>query len=253
MKCSFTYDFSLHDSLVTWWSIDNGSDSIQHVTKGDRTTNDSAVDRLQEEERIVATGVRGRAIFLHFPYRKVSTIYLSLTIKSALVQDSGVYKCNAKTRLDTAASNSAKIQILHRTELLKTPKDISAVLNGEAKLSCNLIIDPSLVEDAEVYWTRNNRPTSFENTKIVPGQEDHKFELIHTLSNVNEEDTGQYKCHVITSYDSVHSGPAKLKLMSATVITRHPSSVVAVHGGVAQFRCKNIKILIFLTYNFFQM
>ena len=212
---------------------------------------DSAVDRLQEEERIEATGVRGRAIFLHFPYRKVSTIYLSLTIKSAKVQDSGVYKCNARTRLDTAASNSAKIQVLHRTELIGNPKDVSAVLDGKAKLTCELIIDPTLVEDAEVYWTKNDKPTQFENTKIVPGSDVHNFELIHALHNINEKDTGQYKCHVITSYDSVHSEPATLKLMSGTVITRHPSNVVAVHGGVAQFRF--LQIFSFLFFHAFSI
>ena len=102
-----------------------------------------------EDERMIATGVRGRAIYLNYPYRKVSTIYLNLAIKDAGVLDSANYTCHAKTRLDKATSNSAQLKVMHRTKLVKQPNDAAAVLGGDTQLLCEVFMDSALIEDAE--------------------------------------------------------------------------------------------------------
>ena len=65
LRCSFTYDFALHESLEVWW---------QFAGEGGQTT------RLLPEElsgqgdgRVFGTVLKGRAVYLSYPYRKVST------------------------------------------------------------------------------------------------------------------------------------------------------------------------------------
>ena len=139
---------------------------------------------------------------------------MTLSVTDVMVQDTGNYSCHARTRLDTATTNTAQIQIHHRTNLLKSPQDVSAVLDGPRSLSCQFQIDKRLIKDAEIYWTINNSPTPRDRTKTVPTGGDHQWKVLYEVDRVKQSDVGAYKCHVITSFDSSHSGPANLRLIS---------------------------------------
>ena len=78
----------------------------------------------------------------------------------AEVGDSGNYTCHAKTRLDVASTNSAKVQVYHRTKLLSPPSQVSSVISGKAELTCSMRVDPALMSDADIYWTINYQSTS---------------------------------------------------------------------------------------------
>ena len=239
LDCSFTYDFSLHESLETWWNINDGTSNRQIKTVGDRIVEQSADQPVltDKNQRVIATGVRSRAIFLNYPYSKVSTIYMRLSISDAIVEDSGNYSCHAKTRLDSTQSNLAQINVYYRTKLLRPPEDVSAVLSGQSSLTCNFLIDSRLISEAEIYWTANNQPTASKRTKIAASNNNKNTWMItHKIENVTKNDVGRYKCHVITSFDSAYSGASILRLMTGSIITLHPSNVVTVLGGVAQFR-----------------
>ena len=84
LHCSFTYDFSLHPSLVTWWTVSSG--------EAVRVLDTSHTERLEE------TALSGRALYLTYPYRKISTIYLSLSLANVLMEDDGNYTCHARYR-----------------------------------------------------------------------------------------------------------------------------------------------------------
>ena len=161
LRCSFTYDFSLHDSLETWWTVTKGSETYKLEVGQEklRDATDPGSRFQRSSERVYANGFRGRAIYLNYPYRMVSTLYLRLTIIDAEVGDSGLYTCHASTRLDAAHTTSSKIQVFHRTKLLDPPMPVSAVLGGTATMKCGMRIDPALVEDADIYWTRNYKAT----------------------------------------------------------------------------------------------
>ena len=88
MQCSFTYDFSLHDSLKVWWEFNN--------EKGQKTKmkpEDVTEDGIN---RVFGTVMKGRAFFISYPYRKVSTIYMTLSIDNVLLEDDGNYTCHAR-------------------------------------------------------------------------------------------------------------------------------------------------------------
>ena len=82
LHCSFTYDFSLHSSLETWWTVERGGLLAVLHTEGD--------------ERRHSTDLRGRAVYLSYPYRQISTIYLSLSLDNVLLEDDGNYTCHAR-------------------------------------------------------------------------------------------------------------------------------------------------------------
>ena len=82
LRCSFTYDFSLHSSLEAWWTVERGGLRAVLQTEGD--------------ERRHSSHLRGRAVYLTFPYRQISTIYLTLSLEDVLLEDDGNYTCHAR-------------------------------------------------------------------------------------------------------------------------------------------------------------
>lgn len=54
--------------------------------------------------------MQGRAAYLTFPYRKVSTTYLTLTIREVGLEDDGWYTCAAATRMDKAKHKVISMQ-----------------------------------------------------------------------------------------------------------------------------------------------
>ena len=97
--------------------------------------------------------------------------------------------------------------------------------------------DPSLIGDAEVYWTLNGRGTVSEWTRVsrVVAEDPAMFSLEHTIPTVTRGEVGQYACHVITSFDSAHSAYAGLTVRSGTRILEHPQSIMVLEGGQAEF------------------
>ena len=174
-------------------------------------------------------------MYLMYPYRKVSTVYLSLVIPNPKVTNSGSYTCNAETLLDKASTNSAKVEIIRRSEILVHPKPESAVLGGTATLSCELLVDSRIANESEIYWTLNGLQTSMERIKY-DNVSSNSIKVSYIIPSVSDEDVGYYECHAITSYDSVHSRSARLHLLKATMIMRHPSDIKVALGGKAQFR-----------------
>ena len=235
LQCSFTYDFSLHHSLKTWWALNNDKETI----KIDSISEDqlpSAVDSESENENdMIATVLKGRAMYLMYPYRKVSTVYLSLVIRNPKVENSGSYTCNANTHLDKASTNAADVEIIRRSGILSHPESVSAVFGGIATLSCELLLDSRIANESEIYWTLNGLPTSTERTKYDKGSS-NSYIVSYKIPSVSDKDVGSYECHAITSYDSVHSRSANLQLLRATNITRHPTDTKVALGGKAMFR-----------------
>ena len=82
LHCSFSYDFSLHSSLETWWAVERGGlETVLHT---------------EPDGRRHSSDLRGRAVYLSFPYRQISTIYLSLSLEDVLLEDDGNYTCHAR-------------------------------------------------------------------------------------------------------------------------------------------------------------
>ena len=169
MRCSFTYDFALHDSLEISWIFYNG----------EKTTN----IKPNSTGRVQGKALQGRALILTFPYRKVSTTYLTLTIEDVGLQDDGWYTCMAKTRLDSAVTQTGRLDVKKKTEIIKNPAHVLAVQGGEATLLCIVSIDSSLIDDTEIYWTHNGRSTQEDrNGMKVFGHVKQK--ITHTITDV---------------------------------------------------------------------
>ena len=94
LRCSFTYDFSLHSSLQTWWEVSRGRSQTVLDTEA------------EGEGRLHSTVMSGRAVYLTFPYRKISTTYLTLTLDNVLLQDDGNYTCNARSKFKLFNTNT---------------------------------------------------------------------------------------------------------------------------------------------------
>ena len=137
--------------------------------------------------------------------------------------------------MDKASTNSAKVEIIRRSEVLEHPKPVSAVFGGTATLSCELLVDSRIANESEIYWTLDGLQTSTERVKYVEGPP-NSYIVSYTITSVSDNDVGYYECHAITSYDSVHSRSANLHLLKATNITTHPSDIKVALGGKAQFR-----------------
>ena len=58
------------------------------------------------------------------------------------------------------------LDVKMRSELLEQPRRVVAALGGSVSLTCRVRLDPSLVEEAEVYWTKDGRGTLRERTTI---------------------------------------------------------------------------------------
>ena len=96
MQCSFTYDFALHDSLKVWWEFKHEKKQIIKMKPEDVPENGI--------NRVFGAVMKGRAFFISYPYRKVSTIYMTLSIDNVLLEDDGHYTCHA--RYDQKVINS---------------------------------------------------------------------------------------------------------------------------------------------------
>ena len=150
-----------------------------------------------------------------FPYRRVSTTYLTLTIREVGLQDDGWYRCAASTRMDKAKHKvstffnhlpncfqRARLDVKKKTTMLVHPEPVSAVIGGTVTLGCTISMDLSLVEDGEFYWTREGQGTYEERTLVqVIGHEKQLVE--HKIDGVVSSDQGHYRCHARTSFDDV--------------------------------------------------
>ena len=106
---------------------------------------------------------------------------------------------------------------------------------GKLSILFQVSADPSLIGDAEVYWTLNGRGTVSEWTRVSRVEDLAVFSLEHTIPTVTRGEVGQYACHVITSFDSAHSTYAGLTVRSGTRILEHPQSIMVLEGGQAEF------------------
>ena len=104
--------------------------------------------------------------------------------------------------------------------------------------SVQVSIDSSLVGDSEIYWTRNGHATELERTQTKPSPNPtlaSTYLITHTIPMVQDGDIGAYACHVITSFDSVHSQYGSLTVRSGTRIVRQPQSRQAMNGQDVDF------------------
>ena len=58
------------------------------------------------------------------------------------------------------------LDVKMRSELVEQPRRVVGALGGPVSLTCRLRVDPSLVEEAEVYWTKDGRGTLRERTSL---------------------------------------------------------------------------------------
>ena len=104
--------------------------------------------------------------------------------------------------------------------------------------SVQVSIDSSLVGDSEIYWTRNGQATELERTQTQFSPKPplaSTYLITHTIPMVQDGDIGAYACHVITSFDSVHSQYGSLTVRSGTRIVRQPQSRQAMNGQDVDF------------------
>ena len=58
------------------------------------------------------------------------------------------------------------LDVKMKSKLLQQPRRVVGALGGSVSLSCRVRLDPSLVEEAEVYWTKDGRGTLRERTSL---------------------------------------------------------------------------------------
>ena len=87
LQCSFTYDFSLHETLKVWWEVQKGDEKFQ-MKPEDVVENGKS--------RIFGSAFKGRAVYISYPYRKVSTIYMILSFENVFLRDDGNYTCHSR-------------------------------------------------------------------------------------------------------------------------------------------------------------
>ena len=88
---------------------------------------------------------------------------------------------------------------------------------------------------SSLYWTRDGQGTAGDRTDVASVGES-LYTLQHSLAEVTRQDAGRYSCHVITSYDSVRSRPAMVKVRAASRILGQPQTQTVMEGDSAQFR-----------------
>lgn len=116
------------------------------------------------------------------------------------------------------------------------PEGVSGVLGGRAILVCTISLDSSLVEDAEIYWSKDWAGTYEDrNTLKIVGKELQRLE--HSIPAVNRADQGWYRCHARTSFDEVVSEGALLDIKRSTEVTSHPEDWTVEVGDDVEFHC----------------
>ena len=58
------------------------------------------------------------------------------------------------------------LDVKMRSELVEQPRRVVGALGGSVSLTCRVRVDPSLVEEAEVYWTKDGRGTLKQRTSL---------------------------------------------------------------------------------------
>ena len=58
------------------------------------------------------------------------------------------------------------LDVKMRSKILEQPRRVVGALGGQVSLTCRLRVDPSLVEEAEIYWTKDGRGTLRERTTL---------------------------------------------------------------------------------------
>ena len=122
-----------------------------------------------------------------------------------------------------------------RSLIVDHPAPAVLALGVPASLTCTVRLDPSLAGEAELYWLKDGRGTVRERTSMASVGES-LFSVKYSLERVSQEDAGRYSCHVITSYDSVRSRPALVRVRSASRILGQPQTQTVMEGDTAQFR-----------------
>ena len=157
--------------------------------------------------------------------------------------------------MDQVSTSAGFLDVKMRTLVVSHPVGAVLALAGPGSLACTVStcspavlqttrdtqhclqvrIDPTLLQEAELYWTRDGQGTARDRTDTASVGES-LYRLQHNLSEVTRQDAGRYSCHVITSYDSVRSRPAQLKVRSASRILGQPQTQTVMEGDTAQFR-----------------
>ena len=58
------------------------------------------------------------------------------------------------------------LDVKMRSQIVAQPRRVVAALGGQVSLTCRVRVDPSLVAEAEVYWTKDGRGTLRERTTL---------------------------------------------------------------------------------------
>ena len=70
----------------------------------------------------------------------------------------------SRTRLDRVSTSPGFLDVKMRSELVEQPRRVVGALGGSVSLTCRVRVDPSLVEEAEIYWTKDGRGTLKQRT-----------------------------------------------------------------------------------------
>ncbi|XP_048879246.1 neural cell adhesion molecule L1-like isoform X2 [Brienomyrus brachyistius] len=124
----------------------------------------------------------------------------TLQIHDVSPQDEGLYKCSM---LNTNLSISAELEVLNRTEIVRSPGHLRVHRGHSAVLHCEAYVDPLLrsLRHPQTVWRKNKHKiheSAAEDKYIFDGSS-----LI--ISNTEPKDEGVYTCEVITELDTANA------------------------------------------------
>ncbi|KAI1892341.1 hypothetical protein AGOR_G00132360 [Albula goreensis] len=111
--------------------------------------------------------------------------------------DSGSFTCSIR---NTSLSITAHLEVLNRTVIVTPPQALRAQRGHDAVLSCHAQVDPKLAPP-QFQWRMDGQ-------KLFASTTEDKYtfkENTLTVNKVQEDDTGEYTCEVITKLDQAEA------------------------------------------------
>ncbi|XP_066015799.1 hemicentin-1-like [Pocillopora verrucosa] len=159
----------------------------------------------------------------------LSPSHEQLTIRNVNRIDRGDYTCRAKNRVGTDTSNASTINVQFLAEIVSHPQaNVTKEEGSNLTLFCNATGNPAPI----ILWTKDGSPI-INNSRI-------KFSThnrLLSISNVNREDSGHYRCVANNSLGNDTSNFTTVDIQYKPEITTHPRSMAKKEGKNVTFFC----------------
>ena len=149
-----------------------------------------------------------------------------LTIRDAVGDNSGKYRCVAKLKHVTERTKEATLLVKEKIVLAKIGAGKFDV-GTDAKLKCMI---ESGTGPFNYRWTRNGK-----NSNKYPGIKVDKSILV--INDVQMDDTANYTCYISNSFSSA-SGTFNVHIYDYAKIVLRPRDIKVMENGTALFDCK---------------